>query len=98
LAIQSTSVIENKIEEVTEEQQEMSGSILVALGDEVFMRYESCLDVITILSGVTSLMALLPRNCIPVEVRFPHSHFLVVWAAYQRSLELAKEKPWHILT
>ena len=140
--------------EVTEEQQEMTRSILGALGEEVFVEDESYLDMATALSGTGPAYVFLftealidagvhmgfPRRIaeqlvlqtIKGSTAFYHNaerhpatlrnqvtspggtsaealYYLekagfrtaisrAVWAAYQRSLELGREKPGHIDT
>jgi pyrroline-5-carboxylate reductase len=140
--------------EVTEEQQEMTRSILGALGEEVFVEDESYLDMATALSGSGPAYVFLFTEALidaGVHMGFPRRiaeqlvlqtikgsadfyrnaerhpatlrnqvtspggtsaealYYLekagfrtaisrAVWAAYQRSLELGKEKPGHIDT
>jgi pyrroline-5-carboxylate reductase len=138
--------------EVTEEQQEMTRSILGALGEEVFVEDESYLDMATALSGSGPAYVFLFTEALidaGVHMGFPRRiaeqlvlqtikgsasfyegasrhpatlrnqvtspggtsaealYYLekagfrtaisrAVWAAYQRSLELGKEKPGHL--
>src|SRR5688572_1664409 len=138
--------------EVTEEQQEMTRSILGALGEEVFVEDESYLDMATALSGSGPAYVFLFTEALidaGVHMGFPRRiaeqlvlqtikgsasfyqgasrhpatlrnqvtspggtsaealYYLekagfrtaisrAVWAAYQRSLELGKEKPGHV--
>jgi pyrroline-5-carboxylate reductase len=138
--------------EVTEEQREMTRSILGALGEEVFVEDESYLDMATALSGSGPAYVFLFTEALidaGVHMGFPRRiaeqlvlqtikgsasfyegasrhpatlrnqvtspggtsaealYYLekagfrtaisrAVWAAYQRSLELGKEKPGHI--
>ncbi len=140
--------------EVDEEQQEMTRSILGALGEEVFVEDESYLDMATALSGSGPAYVFLFTEALidaGVHLGFPRRiaeqlvlqtikgsasyyqgasrhpatlrnqvtspggtsaealYYLekagfrtaisrAVWAAYQRSLELGKEKPGHIDT
>jgi pyrroline-5-carboxylate reductase len=140
--------------EVTQEQQEMTRSILGALGEEVFVEDESYLDMATALSGSGPAYVFLFTEALidaGVHMGFPRRiaeqlvlqtikgsasfyegasrhpatlrnqvtspggtsaealYYLekagfrtaisrAVWAAYQRSLELGKEKPGHIDT
>jgi pyrroline-5-carboxylate reductase len=140
--------------EVTEEQRQMTRSILGALGDEVFVEDESYLDMATALSGSGPAYVFLFTEALidaGVHMGFPRRiaeqlvlqtikgsasfyeaagrhpatlrnqvtspggtsaealYYLekagfrtavsrAVWAAYQRSLELGKEKPGHIDT
>jgi len=140
--------------EVTDEQQEMTRSILGALGEEVFVEDESYLDMATALSGSGPAYVFLFTEALidaGVHMGFPRRiaeqlvlqtikgsasyyqsasrhpatlrnqvtspggtsaealYYLekagfrtaisrAVWAAYQRSLELGKEKPGHIDT
>lgn len=138
--------------EVTDEQQEMTRSILGAMGEEVFVEDESYLDMATALSGSGPAYVFLFTEALidaGVHMGFPRRiaerlvlqtikgsasfyqgasrhpatlrnqvtspggtsaealYYLekagfrtaisrAVWAAYQRSLELGKEKPGHI--
>lgn len=138
--------------EVTEEQREMTKSILGALGEEVFVEDESYLDMATALSGSGPAYVFLFTEALidaGVHMGFPRRiaeqlvlqtikgsasfyqgasrhpatlrnqvtspggtsaealYYLekagfrtaisrAVWAAYQRSLELGKEKPGHV--
>lgn len=138
--------------EVTEEQQEITKSILGALGEEVFVEDESYLDMATALSGSGPAYVFLFTEALidaGVHMGFPRRiaeqlvlqtikgsasfyesagrhpatlrnqvtspggtsaealYYLekagfrtaisrAVWAAYQRSLELGKEKPGHV--
>jgi pyrroline-5-carboxylate reductase len=140
--------------EVTDEQQEITRSILGALGEEVFVEDESYLDMATALSGSGPAYVFLFTEALidaGVHMGFPRRiaeqlvlqtikgsasfyqgasrhpatlrnqvtspggtsaealYYLekagfrtaisrAVWAAYQRSLELGKEKPGHIDT
>lgn len=139
--------------EVTEEQQQMTRSILGALGEEVFVEDESYLDMATALSGSGPAYVFLFTEALidaGVHMGFPRRiaeqlvlqtikgsasfyegasrhpatlrnqvtspggtsaealYYLekagfrtaisrAVWAAYQRSLELGKEKPGHLI-